>query len=102
VGQIQDQAHLHNFSGGSLNLSLRVETRKLRGWLRYAGRNRSCFDHKMIKDPVKLISYSTVFMKYWVGLHGEKDAEDLRLGADGLLKLATTPTAAGRARSMSG
>jgi hypothetical protein len=53
----------------------------------------------MIKDPVKLISYSTVFMKYWVGLHGEKDAEDLRLGADGLLKLATTPTVAGRTRS---
>jgi hypothetical protein len=28
-------------------------------------------------------------MKYWAGLHGEKDAEDLRMGADGLLKLAT-------------
>jgi hypothetical protein len=56
----------------------------------------------MIKDPVELISYSTVFMKYWAGLHGEKDAEDLRLGADGLLKLATASTAAGRARNMPG
>jgi hypothetical protein len=37
-------------------------------------------------------------MKYWAGLHGEKDAEDLRLGADGLLKLATAQNAAGGAR----
>jgi hypothetical protein len=71
-------------------------------WAIWKLRNRSCFDHKMIKDPVELISYSTVFMKYWAGLHGEKDAEDLRLGADGLLKLATASTAAGRARNMPG
>jgi hypothetical protein len=56
----------------------------------------------MIKDPIELISYSTVFMKYWAGLHGEKDVEDLRLGADGLLKLDTAPTATGRTRNMPG
>jgi hypothetical protein len=54
----------------------------------------------MIKDPVELISYCTVFMKYWAGLHGEKDAGDLRLGADELLKLGTAPTATGRTRNM--
>jgi hypothetical protein len=41
LGQIQDQAHSHSFSGGSRNLSLQAETRKLRGWLRYAGRSGS-------------------------------------------------------------
>jgi hypothetical protein len=41
-------------------------------------------------------------MKYWAGLHGEKDVEDLRLGADGLLKLDTAPTATGRTRNMPG
>jgi hypothetical protein len=41
---------------------------------------------------VELISYSTVFMKYWAGLHGEKDADDLRAGADGLLRLASATT----------
>jgi hypothetical protein len=39
----------------------------------------------MINNPAKLISYSTIFMKYWAGLHGEKDGEDLHAGADGLL-----------------
>jgi hypothetical protein len=41
---------------------------------------------------VELISYSTVFMKYWAGLHGEKDADDLQAGADGLLRLASATT----------
>jgi hypothetical protein len=68
-------------------------------WAIWKLRNRSCFDHKLIKDPVELISYSTVFMKYWAGSHGEKDADELRLGADGLLKLATASRTAGEART---
>jgi hypothetical protein len=38
---------------------------------------------------VELISYSTIFMKYWAGLHSEKDADDLQAGADGLFRLAS-------------
>jgi hypothetical protein len=38
-------------------------------------------------------------MKYWAGLHGEKDAEDLRLGADGLLKLANIQNVAAGAQN---
>jgi hypothetical protein len=38
-------------------------------------------------------------MKYWAGLHGEKDVEDLRLGADGLLKLATAQNTTEGARN---
>jgi hypothetical protein len=30
-------------------------------WAIWKLRNRSCFDHKMVKDPVELISCSTVF-----------------------------------------
>jgi hypothetical protein len=43
----------------------------------------------LIISLVELISYSTIFMKYWAGLHGKKDAEDLHAGADGLLRLAS-------------
>jgi hypothetical protein len=28
-------------------------------------------------------------MKYWAGLHGVKDAEDIRAGADNLMRLAS-------------
>jgi hypothetical protein len=31
-------------------------------------------------------------MKYWAGLHGEKDDADLQAGADGLLRLASATT----------
>jgi hypothetical protein len=57
--------------------------------------NRSCFEHKLIKKPVELISYSIVFMKHWAGLHSEKDADDLRAGADALLRLASTSNIGG-------
>jgi hypothetical protein len=58
-------------------------------WAIWKLRNRACFEHKLINSPVELISYSTVFMKYWAGLHGEKDDADLQAGADGLLRLAS-------------
>jgi hypothetical protein len=53
---------------------------------------------KLIKSPSELISLSVVFMNYWAGLHGERDAGDIRAGADGLLRLA----AAGAGNSSSG
>jgi hypothetical protein len=59
-------------------------------WAIWKLRNRACFEHKLINNPVELISCSTIFMKYWAGLHGEKDAGDLQAGADGLLRLAST------------
>jgi hypothetical protein len=58
-------------------------------WVIWNLRNCACFDHKLINNLVELISYSTVFMKHWAGLHGEKDADDLQAGADGLLWLAS-------------
>jgi hypothetical protein len=57
-------------------------------WVIWKLRNRTCFEHKLIKNPFELISYSTVFMKHWTGLHEGKDAEDIRAGADGLSRLA--------------
>jgi hypothetical protein len=45
-----------------------------------------------MKNPIELISFSVVFMNYWVGpacLHNSSDAADIRSGADSLLRLAT-------------
>jgi hypothetical protein len=44
-------------------------------------------------------------MKHWVGLHEEKDADDLQAGVDGLLRLASatnfcTSAAHGGSRQM--
>jgi hypothetical protein len=50
-------------------------------------RNRACFEHKLVKNPFKLISYSIVFRKHWAGLHEGKDAETF-VQADSLLRLA--------------
>jgi hypothetical protein len=49
----------------------------------------------LIKNLVELITYSTVFMIHWEGLNSEKDAGDLRAGADGLLRLASATNAGG-------
>jgi hypothetical protein len=38
--------------------------------------------------PFDLISYSTVFMKYWAGLNSSADQEMIRRGADNLLAIA--------------
>jgi hypothetical protein len=61
-------------------------------WAVWKLRNRACFEHKLISNHVELISYSTVFIKYWAGLHSEKDTDDLQAGADGLLRLASATT----------
>jgi hypothetical protein len=58
-------------------------------WAIWKLRNRAFFEHKLINNPMELVSYSTVFMKYWAGLPGEKDDDDLLAGADGLLRLAS-------------
>jgi hypothetical protein len=55
----------------------------------------ACFEHKLIKNHFKLISYSTMFTKHWAWLHEGKDAEDIRTGADGLMRLAGVTIALG-------
>jgi hypothetical protein len=67
-------------------------------WAIWKIRNKACFENKLISSPLDLISYAVVFMNYWAGLHGEKDAEDIRAGADGLMHLV----AAGAGTSTSG
>jgi hypothetical protein len=59
-------------------------------WAIWKIRNRSCFEHKLIKNPSELISFATVFMNYWAGLHSSPDAENIRAGAASLLQLATS------------
>jgi hypothetical protein len=67
-------------------------------WAIWKLKNRACFERKLISSPFELISYAVIFMNYWAGLHGERDASDLRAGADGLMRLA----AAGAGASSSG
>jgi hypothetical protein len=67
-------------------------------WAIWKIRNKACFENKLINTPFDLISYAVVFTNYWAGLHGEKDAEDIRAGADGLMRLV----AAGAGTSSSG
>jgi hypothetical protein len=43
-----------------------------------------------------------MFMKHRAGLHNEKDAEDIRASADGLLRLAGTADNTGGSRSATG
>ncbi|XP_071680257.1 uncharacterized protein [Lolium perenne] len=59
-------------------------------WAIWKLRNRSCFDHKLINNPNELISFATVLMNYWAGLHNSSDAENIRAGAASLLQLATS------------
>jgi hypothetical protein len=42
----------------------------------------------MAKTRNELISFSAVFMNYWAGLHNSSDAENIKDGADSLLRLA--------------
>jgi hypothetical protein len=84
-----------NFFGGFPNLSLLARNTQIAGlaaicWSIWKLRNRACFENKLISSPAELINYAVVFMKYWSGLHGEQDALELRAGADGLLRLATS------------
>lgn len=59
-------------------------------WAIWKFKNRACFERKLINSPFELISYAVVFMNYWAGLHGERDACDIRAGADSLMRLAAT------------
>jgi hypothetical protein len=52
-------------------------------------RNRACFEGKLIKSPIDLICYATVFTKYWAGLNTDADQEAIRQGADALINMPT-------------
>jgi hypothetical protein len=57
-------------------------------WAIWKMRNKACFEQKLIKSPLELICYATVFMKYWAGLNSTSDQEALRSGADAILAVA--------------
>jgi hypothetical protein len=59
-------------------------------WAIWKLRNKAYFKNKLIHSPFELISYAVVFMNYWAGLYGEKDAADIQAGADNLMRLAST------------
>jgi hypothetical protein len=57
-------------------------------WAIWKLRNRACFEKQLIKSPNELINFSVVFMNYWAGLYNPSDVENIKTGANGLLRLA--------------
>ena len=57
-------------------------------WAIWKLRNRACFEGKLIKSPIELISYACVFMKHWAGINNEQDRGALRMGADSFMVTA--------------
>jgi hypothetical protein len=65
-------------------------------WTIWKLRNRACFEGKLIKSPIELILYATVFMNYWAGLNSVADQENIRRGARNLVNVAESMHNEGR------
>jgi hypothetical protein len=65
-------------------------------WTIWKLRNRACFEGKLIKSPIELILYATVFMNYWAGLNSVADQENIRRGAGNLVNVAESMHNEGR------
>jgi hypothetical protein len=50
----------------------------------------------LIKSPIELILYATVFMNYWAGLNSAADQENIRRGAGNLINVAQSMQNEGR------
>jgi hypothetical protein len=57
-------------------------------WAIWKTRNRACFDGKTLSNPVELICYMCVFLRYWAGLQNEGDKGILNEGAARLQQAA--------------
>jgi hypothetical protein len=69
-------------------------------WAIWKLRNRSCFEGKLIKSPIKLIHYATVFMNYWAGLNSVADQDNIRRGAGNLINVAQSMQNDGRGNNL--
>jgi hypothetical protein len=64
-------------------------------WAIWKLRNRFFFEGKLIKTPIELIHYATVFMNYWAGLNSDADQDNIRRGAGNLINAAQSMQADG-------
>jgi hypothetical protein len=102
---IPDLGIFPNFSGGFLDMSLPVGMFKFLGLQQSVGLfgsfcNRSCFEGKLIKSPIELIHYATVFMNYWAGLNSIADQDNIRRGAGNLINVAQSMQDNGRGSNL--
>jgi hypothetical protein len=54
----------------------------------------------LIKSPIELIFYATVFMNYWAGLNSVADQENIRRGAGNLINVAQSMQNEGRGSNL--
>jgi hypothetical protein len=57
-------------------------------WAIWKMQNRACFKGKIIQNPIELICFVVVFMKYWACLNVQADRDALRQGVDALQRVA--------------
>jgi hypothetical protein len=97
---LPDLGNFPSFSGGSLDMFRPVGMFKSLGLQQSKLRNRSCFEGKLIKSPIELILYATVFMNYWAGLNSVADQENIRRGAGNLINVAQSMQNKGRGSNL--
>lgn len=51
-------------------------------------RNKVCFEGKRIHDPASILCYACALIQYLAGLYPEGDKEDLKAGAETMLRIA--------------
>jgi hypothetical protein len=57
-------------------------------WVIWKTWNKACFDGKTLSNPVELICYTCVFLRYWAGLQNEGEKGILNEGAARLQQVA--------------
>jgi hypothetical protein len=54
----------------------------------------------LIKSPIELIHYATVFMNYWACLNSVPDQDNIRRGAENLINVAQSMQDDGRGSNL--
>jgi hypothetical protein len=57
-------------------------------WAIWKARNRTCFEGKMIQNPISIICHACALICYWAGLFLKGDKELLIAGANSMLHIA--------------
>lgn len=57
-------------------------------WALWKARNKTCFDKKVIRNPIEIVCHAGALMKFWAGLYADLDKEALEDGVNTMLKVA--------------
>lgn len=49
-------------------------------WSIWKGRNKTCFEHIALRNPVEIITHACAFMSYWVGLYASEMQNNIMEG----------------------